>query len=492
MKDLAKNPFLIVGVSADAEMSEIRQVAQRRMMGHRLDDGENSPAARRIETALEQLQDPVQRFVWGLYWPELTAEEAERFRADPVLSTLGDDPLQDGASAYARIAADVPADIRNHNVGILSLLQAVAATEEAQKGTPDDISDDLACCQIWVRAFQHLVPTKGLGEMSFRELQREAAKHPALKRGGIGVTEASLRQAIQEARGAAAEHSVASPDAFWMRKNLWAKDLGDKRLNAARLKDIRASYMADLLAPTGAVITTALLDGHAKVAKAYVEVIQSSGFEGEVVEATLSRVYKPLADRVERAVEVIKSRLPSTNDSRGLRGLLNEFKAKALADVEVMLQVGDLPGYAEEHARDTSAQLLRSISIKAWNDADDGDLAGAAIAVAERIADSDSLRSKLGKDRSQIAKLHAENKESEKLQPLFDRFQRALESKNHSEARSVLDQLIAKTTGQDQAKLKHLRTEMAVSTSGSSEAEVPWGCIFWVVVMIVIAASNSR
>ena len=172
MKDLAKNPFLVVGVSADAEMTEIRQVAQRRMMEHRLDGGENSPAARRVETALEQLQDPVQRFTWGLYWPELTDEEAEEFRDDSILSTLGDDPLQDGAAAYHLIAADISADIHDHNLGVLGLLQAVAATEEAQKSTPDDISDDLACCEIWQRAFQHLLRVKlaGVEDLQLLEL----------------------------------------------------------------------------------------------------------------------------------------------------------------------------------------------------------------------------------------------------------------------------------------------------------------------------------
>ena len=289
MRDFAKNPFLVVGVSADADMAEIRQVAQRRMMEHRLDGGENSPEARRVETALEQLQDPVQRFTWGLYWPELTSEEAERFREDPVLSTLGEDPLQDGAAAYERIVGDVSDELRSHNLGILSLLQAVAATEEAQKGTPDDISDDLACCDLWRKAFHHLVPSKALEKMTFRELQREAARYAGVKRGGQGVTITTLRRELKRIRTELGESIGGDTDAFWMRKKLWAKDLNDKRLSEARIQEIRDGYASELLAPTGAVVTTALLDGHAEVAKAYVDVIRGSGFDDEVIEAANAR-----------------------------------------------------------------------------------------------------------------------------------------------------------------------------------------------------------
>jgi len=67
-RDLRKNPFMILGVFGDAEMSEIKQVAQRSLMELRLDGEEKSEAARRIEKALETLQDPVQRFHWGLCW----------------------------------------------------------------------------------------------------------------------------------------------------------------------------------------------------------------------------------------------------------------------------------------------------------------------------------------------------------------------------------------------------------------------------------------
>lgn len=468
MKDLAKNPFLVVGVSADAEMSEIRQVAQRRMMEHRLDGGENSPAARRVESALEALQDPVQRFTWGLYWPELTAEEAEHFRDCPILSTLGDDPLQDGAVAYDLIAADVSQDIREHNLGVLELLQAVAATEEAQKGTPDDISDDLACCEIWERAFRHLLP-------------------------------------------------VVSADAFWMRKKLWAKDLGDKRLNDARLKEIRESYVADLLAPTGAVITTALLDGHAKVAKAYVGVVKNSGFDVQVVEETLSRVYKPLADRVERAVEELKNEIEAARGKAtesAFAALLARFEEVALPDLEVMLSVGDLPGYAEEHARDTAAEFLRNTAVASWNATHRAAVSERAIKLGNRIADSKAIRGELSKDLSTIQGLRKKQAAHAVLAPLYRDLEAAMERNHNSEVLRLIGQIIEKTPDDEQGNLKELRgIQIMLLSQAAAETRRPratpaasrtrstpilstakaesTGCAFWLLGVLVIAIATS-
>lgn len=147
---------MILGVSADAEISTIEKVAQRSLMELRLGNEEDPAAIRRIGKALETLQDPFQRFHWGLFWPELSANEAEKFRTDPVLSTLADDQCQDTAAAYELIAERESIYVWSHNVGVLELLHAVAATKAAQKDTPDDMKDDLECIHIWQHAFQYL------------------------------------------------------------------------------------------------------------------------------------------------------------------------------------------------------------------------------------------------------------------------------------------------------------------------------------------------
>ena len=77
------------------------------------------------------------------------------------------------------------------------------------------------------------------------------------------------------------------------------------------------------------------------------------------------------------------------------------------------------------------------------------------------------------------------------LGPLYERLKRAVDSGNRTEMRNTLNQLILKTSGQENAKLRQLRDSMDSSSSSGEYAEVPWGCIFWVVVGIIIAAASG-
>ncbi len=353
MRDPRQNPFLVLGVSSDAEMSEIQSVGKRRLMMLRLDEDADPAIARRIDAALDTLADPVERFEWGLLAPELTAEEAEAFRGDPVLSTLTDDPLQDGRAAYERLSqADSPGTYA-HNLGVLKFVRAVAATEEAQKGTPDDISDDLACISLW--------------KIAFRDLR-----------------------------------TAFGSEKFWMRQRLRAKELDDQRLDSTRVKRIQTDIFKEIVDPVGVVIKDALIARHGKVAKAYVDLVRSAGFDPRFVEAVLSDVYQPLADRVEAVVGVMRKEFDEldteSEGSHGLQQIITRFESEVVPDLDVMLEVGDLPGYAEEHARDTAAELLRTISIASWNRSQDVELAKRASAWAIKYVDSSSLSSQINED----------------------------------------------------------------------------------------------
>ena len=353
---------MILCVSADAEMHEIKKVAQRSIMELRLSGDEDTTDIRRIENALETLQDPVERFQWGLFWPELTAGEAESFRTDPVLSTLACDQSQDAAAAYESISECDSVEVRSHNIGVLALLRAVAATEEAQRGTPDDIEDDLECVRIWHEAFRHL-------------------------------------------------RLVVESDRFWLRQKFRAKALGDARLDGARLRELRAGLLREILTPTGVVITTALLDGHINVATAYVDLLRESGFEDSLIEETLSNVYKPLADRVERQLTHLGGRLAdvtakTTEDV--FQGLLDAFQANAFRDLNVMLAVGDLPGYAEEHARDMAAEFLRSLAIRSWKGSGKSMVSRQSLSLATTVAAADSVISSVRNDHAKLEKAESE------------------------------------------------------------------------------------
>ncbi len=408
---------MILGVSADAEMSTINQVAKRSLMELRLGSEEDPAGVRLVEKALETLQDPVERFHWGFFWPELTVAEAGRFCTDPVLSTLADDQCQDAAAAYELIADRESIHVWSHNVGVLALLHAVAATEAAQVGTPDDIEDDLECVHIWQHAFQY------------------------------------LKIAIES-------------DEFWMRQKLRAKALGDARLDSARVEEIRNGLLAEILAPTGSVITIALLDGHSKVASVYVDLLRTSEFDEKFIEKTLSSVYKPLADRVERHVKLLEEKLEELEKQpsfeRDYQKLLDTFKVKVMHDLNVMIEVGDLPGYAEEHARDTAAEFLRSLSIASWNKTEKATVSKPAIRLALRFADAESLKSKVKEDFSDFKRLELERDSYEKIIPLRESFTEALEQGNFREAISLIDRMSALTkSADDRAALSIMRKRVS-------------------------------
>lgn len=406
--DLLQNPYLILGVSSDADMASIQSVGKRRLMMLRLDDQADPATARRIEAALDALADPIARFEWGLFSPELTQAEADAFRADPVLSTFGDDPLQDFAAAYERLCVADSPSTRSHNIGCLKLVQAVAATAAAQDGTPDDISDDLACVPLWSEAFKHL-------------------------------------------------RLVLQSEKFWMRQNLRAKSYDDRRLNADRVAEIRSSTASRIVEPVGTVIQAALLSHHVPVAKAYVDLLRSSGFDATFVDDTLSRVYKPLADRIERAVSELSSELGSASNDHAFRPLLARFQKQVLPALEVMIAVGDLPGYAEEHARDAAADFLRSLSIKTFNSTQDIDTSKQAIVLAERIVDSASQRTRY---RADLAVLEEQAK-SQRLKPQFEQLGTALQSGNLLQAMRLIDEILAAGGDGSFSELRVLRRKIS-------------------------------
>ena len=367
---LANNPFLVLGVSATAEMGVIQKVGKEVAMRAKLGGGDEAKV-HRVESAIEQLKDPVNRFRWGVLWLQMSDDDSAKYRADPVLSSFAMDATQDAATAFGKLIHDQPPELANHNIGLLSLIQAEAATEKAQGDTPDDVEDDIECVPLWNRAFKHLA------------------------------------------------ESFAS-EKFWMRQRMFAKTLADPRLTTDVVARVQEDTAKLVLRLPSKVIQTALLRQQAGVASAFVGVINDSGFNKDTVESLLSEIYKPLADRVEHNVEKLSGRLKSQSgkSQSPYEKILADFKREVLPDLRVMLNVGDLPGYAEEHARDTSAEFLRSFGIKAWNECEAIELSERALEYATEVADSDALKQKLADDVTQIAELS-------EMKPVNDAMNRA-------------------------------------------------------------------
>lgn len=360
MANLLDNPFLVLGVSADADMALIKGVSDRILFELRLNGYESSATARRVEQAIEELRDPVKRFYWGLYWPELSPRESELFSEDPILSSLAENPRQNGAGAYERFCEPRSETVRAHNLGALALVRAICETRHAQDSTPDEVEDDLECRALWDEAFRHLEP-------------------------------------------------IVDSEEFWIRQRMRAKELDDPRLDSSFIDSCRTGFLDEIIAPVGDVISTALVQRHADVASVYVDLLRQSGFDQDAIETSLSLVYKPLADRVEHEINELESELDSvarrSASESDFSQLFDRFKNEAYSDLQVMLRVGDLPGYAEEHARDTAAQFLRDLGVSAWNSAQAAELAKTATALAGEIADAASLKTRVQEDRAALKRI---------------------------------------------------------------------------------------
>ena len=402
---LAANPFLILGVPASADMKVIQQVGQRAAMQAKLAGDGSANRVERVEAAIEQLKDPVERMRWGVLWLQLSDEGAAKLRADPALSRLSTDPLQDGAAAWRALNVAESKEVHSHNLGVLLLIEAEARTAAAQGDTPDDMDDDLECVPLWNTAFLHLAKSFG-------------------------------------------------SERFWSRQRLAAKAMDDPRLKPEHIDQLQVDTARRVLAFPANVIQTALMQGHAPVAKAYVQVMQSSGFDRGIIDDLLSGVYQPLADRVESVINRLSDELGRTVGSREapFASLLRTFEREALPDLRVMLNVGDLPGYAEEHARDTSAEFLRNFGVKCWNEADADKLSAKAVKLAAEIVDSDSLRSKIADDQRQIAEISEMRPVSKAMEQAGDALQRG----DPLEALQIVRRAHAGATGLAKTRLGEL------------------------------------
>ena len=394
---MSLNPFLVLGASFDAEVSDLERFAKMRLMELSLDDKEHSPEARLVDAALDQLRDPVRRYEHGLCGLQLTPEQGEQFRADPVLSNLATDIPGNVADHFLSVLADMDPVSSAHNWGMLSYALACHQTEIAQSSTPDDMTDDLQLVPVWRTAFESI---------------KKASSDPT----------------------------------YWPARELHAKCIDDPRLAPEAVREINARFWNRLISPLSGIISTALEQRHYEVATAFVGVVQGSPAPVEVQDAVLSQVYKPLTDRVEHRINGLSDRLSSAasnaNAADTFKALFSEFERDCWPDLEMMILVGDLPGYAEEHARDVAAEFLRSLSIASWNNSNAEKVARNAIRLAQKIADSGSLRERLASDLSTLNEAVAQQKRQAKLTPLQEELSSAIQGERWATALSVIDRMI--------------------------------------------------
>lgn len=350
------NPFCVLGMSSDATGSAIQQAAQRALMERRLREKNKSSDAqiRAIENAHELLKDPVARFHAGLRWVALNHDEMVSWGETPEVRTLAFDHTMLAGDAYERVATADSVAVRNHNIAVLLCADAHRLAS---------IGDLDAAADAWRRGFE--------------------------------------RWAL-----------CLASDEFLQRQRERARALDDARLNASSVAAELASIPRRLLSEPAALASRALESRAVSDAIALVDLIRSAPFDGDFVDGVLQTVYRPLARRVESEIDRLDARratlvsthneLESAEAGAALQELLRSFKEHVAPDLEAMLQLGDLPGLAEEHARDHASRFLEQIGLNAWNLADNAELAKDATRLANRFADARSLKNKLADSLSQL------------------------------------------------------------------------------------------
>ena len=363
------NPYIILGASYEADIPSLSKLAKRRMRRLRLEGFDDSAEARAVDLALEAVRDPVQQFSLGLFALQLTSAEQEAVWSHPTLSKLSTSITSKDVQDMESLL-DPDAEGYDQSMAAMTLAHAVTALEEAQHGTPDDPADDLEAIEVWRRALT---------------LFKRCTEKPR----------------------------------FWKSRRLYAKSLGDARLGEAEVDRILSSYWHALLAPAAARAARALQQGHAVVTKAFVSAIRNSGGDESTIDDVLGSVYEGLASEVAHKVEELKSQFASSDKVKihVVEGIFEHFQSGSLGKkLQLMIDVGDLPGFAEESARDQAAEFCKSMAIKHGNltmdnpkvsDRDElrsAMLSKEIVSYALTIADSETLKNNIKKNLDVIQK----------------------------------------------------------------------------------------
>ena len=202
-------------------------------------------------------------------------------------------------------------------------------------------------------------------------------------------------------------------DEFHQKQRERARALDDARLHAAHVSAELEGVPRRLLAEPAALASQALENQRVRDAATLVDLIRSAPFDRDFIDGVLGTIYRPLARRVESEIDNLESqrtKLLAAHDESGateevgrqIRELLRSFNEHIAPDLEQMLELGDLPGLAEEHARDHASRFLERLGLNGWNHADDAELAQEATRLANRYADAKSLKDKLANSLSQL------------------------------------------------------------------------------------------
>ena len=336
------NPFAVLGLSADTSGKKIHEHAQRLRIRLKFDNSISDEFVSRVELACEKLNDPVARYYCGAFWVTLNAEEEKAWNEHPVLSRLAEGWNTQAIAAYESIASNQSLAVRSHNKAVLELGNALALTE----------IESVKLKSAWQQAFK-----------SWMLLAQSA-----------GFTEMIKQR---------------------------AEELDDPRLSETQIRQWQTDIPEYLMQYCSLRATASLIAHNIEEACLWVDCIRESVFSEVEKNKVLETVYEPFTLAIEHAIDQWKAKLPDKLEEKMLNQIANGVIREVLPKVSLILKLGDLPGRAEEAARDRCAEFLRTLAFR-YNKLGMNDKSAKLVKRASRVADSKALTDQLDQDNTEF------------------------------------------------------------------------------------------
>jgi hypothetical protein len=386
--------------------------------------GDNSSEAQThlkdVESAIEQLRDPVARLRHSLAWPALGPGGAECLRTNPMFAELARDTSFDASQAVELLVAGESTHVRAHARAVFMLLRAssllgVGSSTAARRGRAVGRTASIGC-----------------------QLASEGLKHWA---DAIGRRE------------------------FWIEFRLRGKELGDPRIDSDLLKRLEAEAAVVPLEHFAALARQMLYARDSAGCKQLVAALRSGSNSNEHLDRVLSDIYGPTCARATATIDGLVAELQAVKSAHGpaYRALLVRFEKEVSPDVEMVLEVGDLPGFSEEMLRDKATEFLRNLAVASANNAQAFDVSEKALAFAARAANSASLRARVADDQRTVSQLIRQEKSAARIKPSIDRLDKAMADRNLKLAIQVLDELLQVCDPEDAPEWKSLRQQLSTN-----------------------------
>lgn len=439
------NPLNVLGLPGDASGQDLHMATQRLRMELRLGSASDADSRRleRVEQASAILTDPLSRFCASIFW--LSADSSD--------------------------------------------YQSWAGREHAR---------DLSLSSSEVPSADLLL--KPLGQSISTRAHNQAIIHCAiaLRSQNQGDLEAAAREWT---KGLSCWCTVLDSSEWRLRLRMRGKALDDPRLTPEVIEKEIDQIPAHLLGVIGQGAAAELTGGTIQSAEALVRIMRNSPFSSEVKDEVLSEVYAPLTKEIRASLRSIEAELEQVRD-RGvspgagadIRKLVRRFESEVEPSLDKIMRLGDLPGMAEEHARDQASELLNTLSILAWNLADDGDLAKETLNKSKRYVSTGSLKTQVLQNISEIKNLEASREDQRKWDEAWPSIQSALRQDNFSLALSLLDKIHGQVVATEvkaeiqkiQAQVRALKaTYRGIKRQQASEATA--GCFGQILLYVLLS-----